>query len=716
MTEAAVKTTTSPTATATAERILVVDDDATARLLMRAALRKAGYEVTLAQGGKEALRQFEAETFDMVMLDVDMPDMNGYEVCAALRLQSAALLPVLMVTGMDDVASVEAAFNAGATDFISKPLNWALIGHRVKYLLKSRDNQRELAAANVRTNAILDAIPDLLFEVDADGRYLSFHSPKTCLLAAPIGVFLGKTILEVMPAMVAHVCMDAVNEAQLNGASKGKQFELVLNHKTYWFELSVARKEADSKTGSNASFIVLSRDITERKTADEKIKQLAFFDSLTGLANRHAFLERVERELRRARHKGSRFGVLFMDLDGFKQINDTLGHGVGDKALQWCADSLREAVRAADVVARAVGSTTSIELARLGGDEFTALILDIHRPEDALQVANRILELMRHPFMVGEQQLRLTSSIGIAFYPEDGDSAHSLLKHADTAMYLAKDMGRNQCQFYSADLTQKAVQRMALETDLRQALERQEFVLHYQPQIDATTGHICGAEALIRWHRPGLGLVLPLAFIAAAEQCGLIIPIGQWVLHTACVQAALWHRAGWPLRVAVNLSAVQFSDPQLHACVLGSLAQTGLPPDCLELEVTESTLMADTEATVTMLNSLRDTAVHLALDDFGTGYSSLSCLKRLPLNQLKIDQVFVNGLPDNAEDMAIARAILSMAKSLHLRVTAEGVETPAQAQVLTTMGCNMLQGNHFGHPMPAQQMTELLARQSPAGT
>ena len=478
----------------------------------------------------------------------------------------------------------------------------------------------------------------------------------------------------------------------------------------------MARKGAGGGSGSNASFIVLSRDITERKTADEKIKQLAFFDSLTGLANRHAFLERVERELRRARHKGSRFGVLFMDLDGFKQINDTLGHGVGDKALQWCADSLREAVRAADVVARAVGSTTSIELARLGGDEFTALILDIHRPEDALQVANRILELMRHPFMVGEQQLRLTSSIGIAFYPEDGDSAHSLLKHADTAMYLAKDMGRNQCQFYSADLTQKAVQRMALETDLRQALERQEFVLHYQPQIDATTGHICGAEALIRWHRPGLGLVLPLAFIAAAEQCGLIIPIGQWVLHTACVQAALWHRAGWPLRVAVNLSAVQFSDPQLHACVLGSLAQTGLPPDCLELEVTESTLMADTEATVTMLNSLRDTAVHLALDDFGTGYSSLSCLKRLPLNQLKIDQVFVNGLPDNAEDMAIARAILSMAKSLHLRVTAEGVETPAQAQVLTTMGCNMLQGNHFGHPMPAQQMTELLARQSPAGT
>jgi diguanylate cyclase (GGDEF)-like protein len=323
----------------------------------------------------------------------------------------------------------------------------------------------------------------MLFEVDADGRYLSVHSPKTEFLAAPLGKFLGNTIPEVMPAAVAHVCMDALHEAQLNGASKGKQFELEVNQKTYWFELSVARKEADSETGSSVSFIVLSRDITERKLADEKINRLAFYDSLTGLANRHAFLERVERELRRARHKNTRFGVLFMDLDGFKHINDTLGHDVGDLALQWCADNLRESVRAADVLARAVGSTTNIELARLGGDEFTALILDIHRPEDALQVANRILELMRRPFVVGDQQVRLTSSIGIAFYPEDGDDAHSLLKHADSAMYLAKESGRNQSRFYSADLTQKAVNRMTLESDLRQALDQQEFVLHYQAQF-----------------------------------------------------------------------------------------------------------------------------------------------------------------------------------------------------------------------------------------
>ena len=694
-------------------KILVVDDDATARLLMRAALRKAGYEVSLASGGKEALSQFQADTFDMVMLDVDMPDMNGYEVCAALRQQSAALLPVLMVTGMDDVASVESAFNAGATDFISKPINWGLIGHRVKYLLKSRDALKELAAANLRTNAILKAIPDLLFEIDGDGRFVSYHSPKTDLLVAPAEVFLGKTVLEVMPAGAGQVCMEALTEAQLSGSSQGKQYELELNQAKYWFELSVSRKEAEDGPGHQVHFVVLSRDITERKASDEKIKRLAFFDSLTGLANRHAFMERVERELRRARHKNARFGILFMDLDGFKHINDTLGHGVGDKALQWCADSLRDAVRSADMVARAVGHTTNIQLARLGGDEFTALILDIQRPEDALQVANRILEMMRRPFLVGEQQVRLTSSIGIAFYPEDGDSAHSLLKHADSAMYLAKDSGRNQCQFYSADLTKKAVYRMALETDLRQALAQQEFVLHYQPQIEAATGHICGVEALIRWHRPGIGLVFPLAFITAAEQCGLIIPIGQWVLRTACAQAALWHRAGWPLRMAVNLSPMQFSDPQLHSCVLESLAQAGLPADYLELEVTESTLMSDTEATIDMLNTLRDTAVHIALDDFGTGYSSLSCLKRMPLNLLKIDQAFVNGLPDDLEDMAIARAILAMAKSLHLRVTAEGVETPQQAQALAAMGCDLLQGYHFGRPMPAKDMTALLASRRP---
>ena len=692
--------------TAASKRILVVDDDATARLLMRAALRKANYEVSLADGGVDALRQFNEQVFDLVMLDVNMPDMNGFEVCAVLRLQASAALPILMVTGMDDVQSVEAAFTAGATDFISKPINWALIGHRVKYLLKGHDALLALAAAHAHADAILNAIPDLLFEVDIDGRYISCHSSQPELLAASPDHFIGKTFAEVLPTPAAQICLAALQEAQSLGSSVGQQYELELRHGHFWFELSVARKVAEP--GKAPHFIVMSRDITERKGTEEKIHHLAFFDSLTGLPNRRSFLERVDQELLRARHKNNQFGVLFMDLDGFKDINDSMGHDTGDLALKWCADNLREAVRAADLVSRDVGAGTNIQIARLGGDEFTALILDIKRPDDALVVSNRILELTRQPLVLNGKPVMLTASIGIAFYPGDGDNATSLLKHADSAMYHAKKSGRNQCQFYNAELTEKAVSRITLENDLRLALERQEFALHYQPQIDPASGKICSAEALIQWHRPGYGLVSPPTFIAAAEQSGLIIPIGDWVIRTACEHAVKWQVNGQHLRVAVNLSPVQLSSPRFVDGVRASLCATGLPPDCLEFEITESTLMADTPATLLTLNALRDAGVLVTLDNFGTGYSSLSHLKRLPLGSLKVDQSFANGLPDDKENPAIVHAIVAMAKSLHLSVTAKGVETREQAQLLSAMGCNLLQGYYFGQPVQAHGMAALL--------
>ena len=692
-------------------KILIVDDDPTARILFRAAMNIFGFDVSLAVDGEDALRQFRANPADLVMLDIDMPGMNGHDVCSALRKESDPLLPILMVTGMDDVQSVENAYRSGATDFIVKPMNWALIGHRVRYLLRGHQTLDDLRAANARNAAILKAIPDLLFEMDLDGRYIDYHSPNSDLLAAPVEAFIGKTVAEILPSDAAKVCMSALQAAHQNGSSKGKQFELPLDHGIFWFELSVSRKEVG--LGQKPHFIVLSRDITERKEAELKILQLALFDSLTGLANRRSFLERVDREIRYARVNGSSLGVLFMDLDGFKNINDTMGHSAGDKALQLTADRLREAVRSADLVSRTTELEVDVEIARLGGDEFTALILDIKQAEDAMVVARRILNLMRQPFTLNGQEVLLTASIGIALFCDDGEDAATLLKHADTAMYLAKDSGRDNCQFYSAKLTEMAMQRLQrqqLDGDLRLALARDEFMLLYQPQVSVATGRIHSVEALIRWNHPVQGLVPPMEFIPAAEQNGLIIPIGAWVLRTACATAAGWQREGHSLRVAVNLSPLQFKDPRLVQVVLEVLKQTGLASDLLELEVTESAVMEDTNATMTTLNAFQACGVRIALDDFGTGYSSLSYLKRMPLGNLKVDQSFVMGLPEDHESYAIVRAILAMADSLGLSVTAEGVETLAQAQVLKSLACGALQGYFFSKPVPAEAIPALLSK------
>ena len=695
--------------TITPAKILVVDDDPTARILFRAAMTIFGFEVSLAVDGEDALRQFRASPADLVMLDIDMPGMNGHEVCSTLRQESDPLLPILMVTGMDDVQSVESAYRSGATDFIVKPMNWALIGHRVKYLLRGHQVLEDLRAANARNTAILQAIPDLLFEMDLDGRYLDCHSPNSDLLAMPVETFIGKTVAEVLPPDAAQVCMSALLAAHQCGSSTGKQYQLQLAHGVFWFELNVSRKDLDA--GLEPHFIVLSRDITERKEAELKIMQFASFDSLTGLANRRSFLERVDREIRRSRGRGAKLGVLFMDLDGFKNVNDTMGHDAGDQALQVTAERLREAVRSADMVSRTIEPVADVELARLGGDEFTALILDVRHPEDVLIVARRILQLMRQPFKLNGVEVRLTASIGMALYRDDGDDAATLLKHADTAMYLAKDSGRDNCQFYSAKLTQLAMQRLQrqqLDSDLRLALEREEFILHYQPQICVATGRIHAVEALIRWNRPGHGLIAPVEFIPAAEQTGLIVPIGEWVLRTACADAARWQSERHSLGVAVNLSPLQFRDSNLVRVVLETLRNTGLAPELLELEVTESVVMEDTNATMDTLKAFQACGVRIALDDFGTGYSSLSYLRRMPLGNLKVDQSFVMGLPDDLESHAIIRAILAMADSLSLSVTAEGVETLEQAQVLKNMACGFLQGYFFSKPVPAEAIPELL--------
>ncbi|MGB7990385.1 MAG: EAL domain-containing protein [Candidatus Methylophosphatis roskildensis] len=693
--------------------ILVVDDDADARLVMRAALRKAGYDVREAEGGQDALRKFRAEPCDMVMLDVDMPDLGGHEVCAALRVAAGSLLPIVMVTGMDDLQSVEAAYDSGATDFIAKPVNWALIGHRVRYLFRSHQAMQDLRVAESRNAAVLNAIPDLLFELDIDGRYVDYRAPHTDLLAAPPEAFLDKTVDEILPPAAAQVCMAALRTAFDRGSASGAQIELPLAAGSAWFELSVSRKAVAA--GEKPRFIVLSREITERKDAEARIARLAYFDSLTGLPNRQSFLDRVNREIVRAGDADERLAVLFIDLDGFKGINDTMGHAAGDLLLQCAATRIRDGLRPSDVLSRPMGldhrGSDEFELARLGGDEFTVLILGIEHPEDAALVAQRIGAMMRRPFALEGREVTVTTSVGIAIYPDDGDDGAMLLKHADTAMYHAKQTGRDNVQVYRPSLTRELVQRMELDSDMRIALEQGQFHLVYQPQVDVGSGRIRSIEALIRWTHPVRGLIPPLDFIPRAEENGLIDEIGLWVLRTACAQAVQWQRAGTPVAMAVNLSPLQFRSPRLQQLVMEVLAQTSLAPGMLELEVTEGTLMENSIVTRAVLKSLNDAGIGIALDDFGTGYSSLAYLTRMPIGNIKVDKCFVGGLLEGGENEAIVRAILAIAHSLGTRVTAEGVESLEQANALAAMACDCLQGYYFSQPVAGSDIPPLLSRQ-----
>ncbi|MCK6407892.1 MAG: EAL domain-containing protein [Thauera sp.] len=685
-------------------RILVADDDPTTRLLMEAALTKAGFEVGLAEDGEQALQVFRDGRFDMVLLDVDMPGMDGHAVCAALRRRCGDALPIVMVTGMGDTASVEAAFEAGATDFLAKPISWPLLGHRVRYVMRATRAAAALRRANARNAAMLDAFPDTLLRIDDSNRIIE-------LRAAPTGVrsccmpSVGETLHEGYPLAVATLLAQALAQARHSGQPHTVDFALDCESG------HPCHQEARVSAIDGGEVLCLLRDITERKEYEARIHRLAYFDSLTGLANRRGFLERLEREIRRAQQNGWRFAVLFLDLDRFKSINDTLGHAVGDALLQQAAERLHAITRPGDMVSHDVDGLGTAEFARLGGDEFTVLLPAITRPEDALPIAERICSSMSAPFTIDGQTLGITTSIGIAVFPEDGKDAATLIKHADTAMYDAKANGRNGCRYYNPALTAEAVHRVELEAGLRRALANDEFMLMYQPQFEIGGDRITTVEALVRWQPPGAALVPPLEFIPFAEECGLIDAIGAWVLRRACRDAATWMQRGLDLRVAVNLSPMQFRASGLLDTVRDALAASALPAHRLELEITERALMADDAATHATLAALRTLGISIALDDFGTGYSSLSYLKRLPLGKVKIDRSFVSGLPDDADNLAIVRAILALARTLGFSITAEGVETAAQATLLGSLEADSLQGFLFSQPVSMQEI-ERLARRS----
>ena len=537
----------------------------------------------------------------------------------------------------------------------------------------------------------------------AEGGRFKYVNPQLCEM-------LGYTEQELLMMTVKDVshpgdanATDELRDQLRSGAIQSFKTEkryLRKDGSPVWVGLTIACKR--DRVGKCLYDISIVEDISTRKGAEERIQYLATHDGLTGLPNRVMFAQLLGLSIETSRRYDRKLAVLFIDLDRFKVINDTLGHEAGDVLLREMGARLRECLRASDVVAR------------LGGDEFVVLLQEISDPAQAASVARNILNVVMKPVVILGQECRVTASIGVCLHPDDGQDDTSIMKNADMAMYLAKEEGKNNFQFFTSRMKPQSIERLSLETNLRRALELSEFSLHYQAKVNFKSGVITGVEALLRWYNPDLGSVSPARFIPLAEETGLIVPIGKWVLRTACTQSVAWQKQGLrPVRMSVNLSMRQMNDEGLVREIEAVLADTGLDPDLLELEVTESTIMHNAERAVRVLTTIKDLGVRLAIDDFGTGYSSLAHLKRFPIDTLKVDRSFIREVPNDPEDRAIAEAIIAMGKTLSLTVVAEGVETPEQQAFLSERLCDEMQGFYFSTPVAAQDFAELLRGHAP---
>jgi diguanylate cyclase (GGDEF)-like protein len=630
-------TATMPTATTEQRAILIVDDTPANLKVMSDYLGSCGFRVVVARDGEEGLQRAKFLRPDLILLDVVMPRMNGFETCRRLKeCYETFDIPVIFMTALTDVEDKVTGFEAGGADYVTKPFQMSEVLARVNAHLELRSMREKLVAQNTQ------------LQQEAETR---------------------------------------------------RQAEAALQRAHDELEQRVASRTAQLAE-TNARLKV---KIDEHKRAEERIRYMADHDALTGLPNRTLAEAHITSAIAPARAGHAMTGVLFIDLDHFRHINDSLGHHVGDMVLRDSAARLRKCIDDAD------SSCT----AHLGGDKFVIVLPGIADSDAAARNAQKAVDALCRPFIVAGRELHMRGSIGISLFPVDGSDAQTLMRAAETAMYYAKERGRGNFQFSTAPLNDAAQRRLSMISRLHQALARDEFLLHYQPQWDMESGRILSSEALLRWRQQDASLISASEFIGTAEDTGLILPIGEFALREACSQLSRWRRAGHPdLRVAVNLSARQLYEPGFENVVKRVLRETELPADALELEITETLFMLPREDSIRTLKELAAMGIQLSMDDFGTGYSSLAYLQRLPLHVLKIDRAFVTSIGQSDCDGAIVVAIIAMANSLHLRIIAEGVETAEQASFLKACGCTVAQGFHYSQPVPPQVLTEMLTRQS----
>jgi diguanylate cyclase (GGDEF)-like protein/PAS domain S-box-containing protein len=684
------------------QRILLIQDDPVIAGAIVNALGQSkdeAFEVTWVRRCSDGLERLEG--VGAILLDLYLPDCRG--IAAFDRLyQAAPKIPISVLIDSQNEETAKLAVRCGAQDYQFKTrLDAYLLPKAVASMIERAANAEALFDEKERAQVTLNSIGDAVVSANILGQVTYLNVRAQDLTGWSQSEAAGHPLEEVFRIIDATTREVTPNPMML-AIRENKAVALPPNCTLIRRDGSETAIEDSTapihdRRGALTGAVMVFHDVSVARALTLKMSYLAQHDSLTDLPNRVLLSDRLNEAISLSSRHRRELSVLCLDLDRFKHINDSVGHLVGDRLLQSVARRLRACVRLSDTVSRQ------------GGDEFVVLLWEVRHAEDAAATAEKILHALRAPYHIDQHELHITGSIGIVSYPGDGEDAETLMNRADVAMYHAKDCGRDNYQFFKPEMNIHTIERQSLEGSLRHAIERRELLLHYQPKIKLATGAIIGVEALIRWHHPERGLVSPAQFIAIAEECGLIVPIGRWVLHEACRQARAWQVAGLPPTcVAINISSVELRDRGFVPNLRAVLKETGLEPRYLELELTETVLMEDSRSAAEVLLELKEIGVQLALDDFGTGYSSLSYLKRFPIDTLKIDQSFVRDLKADTDDAGIVTAVIGMGKSLHMRVVAEGVETREQLDFLQEHNCPQGQGFYFSRPVPATEFGRLL--------
>jgi diguanylate cyclase (GGDEF)-like protein/PAS domain S-box-containing protein len=683
--------------------VLLIENDPEQTRIIRAMFDGHGshpYKLTRIKCLADAEMYLKEHRVDIVLLDLSLFDPEGLEAIGRVRT-AAPHVSIVLLSSVDDEPKAMQAIREGAQDYLIKgQIEPNILMQALGNAVARTTNKEILTDEKDRAQATLNCIADAVVCTDMSGNITFFNPVAGSMMGWSMKDAVGRRlteILRIVDATTRKVILDPMAKAaseNLTGTLPSNSVLIRRDGREVFIEDSVA--PIHDREGAVTGAVIVFRDVSAARAQSEQMAHLAEHDSLTGLPNRLLFCDRVGQALSLARRHGGQAAVLFLDLDGFKQINDSLGHAAGDKLLQSVAKRLLACVRDPDTVSR------------YGGDEFAVLLQDVHRHQDAAATARRVLRALGDVYSVDGQQVHVTASIGMSIYPHDGFDAEMLIKNADTAMYRAKKNGCQSCEFYSSELNVCTFERQFTKEDLERALERNELTLHYQPKVNLKTGAITGSEALSRWNHPTHGTVLPGQFIPIAEETGLILAIGAWVFDEACSQARSWADAGVPAKtMAVNVSGVQFQSESFLDVLFAAINKTGLDPSILELDVNESVLMRDPERSAFVLKALRDKGVHVSVDQFGTGNSSLSSMQKLPVNALKIDRSFLRQITTIPGGTAAVEAFIDMARGLHLRVIAQGVETVEDLEFLWAHDCDEAQGNFFGPPVPPGQLAKL---------